>query len=242
MDYRRIMTIYNEGLNDFVHFAETQADYLNEAPKQQFIIYKTKEIKQRIEMEHKREAFVHKSANKLYMLALKEMKRELKLKRKKQRQEILKLGVLAKLHEHTVLPTQQIIDCNNCEHCFMNDCNNRCCEVYNLEFQSDAMRQAFCTCYCTAYKQLIAEDDQQEVEEVVVDNASADEDTQTEEQTPQKTTDDIPTCCKECGAFIDNDDGYFCNKYGKYLNDCDVDNICCCESDDFFDDEEDVEE
>ena len=239
------MTIYNEGLNDFVHFAETQADYLNEVPKQQFITYKTKEIKQRIEMEHKREAFVRKSANKLYALALKEMKRELKLKRKKHRQEMLKFGVLAKLHEHTVLPTEQIIDCNNCEHCFMNDSNNLCCEVYNLEFQSDAMRQAFCTCYCTAYKQIIAtidQDEAEEVKEVVDDNTSDDEDTQDEKQTPQETADDEPTCCRECGAYIDSDDGCFCNKYGKYLNDCDVNSICCCESDDFFDDEENNDE
>lgn len=241
------MKIYNEGLNDFVYFAENQADYLSEAPKQQFIAYKTKEIKQRIELEHKREAFVRKSANKLYSLALKEMKRELNLKRKKHRQEMLKLGVLRRLRGNAILPTEQIIDCKNCEHCFVNDKGNLCCAAYNLEFQSDDLNRQFIECFCTSYSDNSRGN--YETDNVDTENSDevADNNKPTEETTPDsEPTDESdnvePSCCKECKYYLDNDDGCYCTKYDQYLNDCEVDNNCCCEADNFFDDTENEEE
>ncbi len=243
MDYKRIMKIYNEGLNDFVYFAENQADYLSEAPKQQFIAYKTKEIKQRIELEHKREAFVRKSANKLYSLALKEMKRELNLKRKKHRQEMLKLGVLRKLRGNAILPTEQIIDCKNCEHCFVNDKGNLCCAAYNLEFQSDDLNRQFIECFCTSYSDYIPEEtDETENSDEVADNNKPTEETIPDSEPTDEPDNVEPSCCKDCKYYLDNDDGCYCTKYDQYLNDCEVDNNCCCEADDFLDDTEEEEE
>ncbi len=74
MDYNQIKNVYNEALDDFVAFAD-KADYLNEKPKQQFMSFKLKMFNQRLDIVHKREAYIRKAANKLFQASLKEMKR-----------------------------------------------------------------------------------------------------------------------------------------------------------------------
>ncbi len=250
MEYNRIKDIYNEALNELIAFSDS-SDYLAEKPKQQFLDYKLKVLKQRIDIEHKREAFIRKGANKMFQVSLKEMKRELREKVKRRRRELAKLRLLTELRgEKEVTPIENSVNCETCGHCYFDEANcSLCCQVYNLSFISEEMYKQFCKCYCNAYVPYEVSDKNAPNE--AVDEPTADEVTEAEQVSePAETTEEQaespseakpetqekqPYFCKECSSCrIDENGQCYCDKYDVDLDASDADSICCCERDGFF--------
>lgn len=237
MDYNQIKNVYNEALDDFVAFAD-KADYLSEKPKQQFMSFKLKMFNQRIDTVHKREAYIRKAANKLFQASLKEMKRELKEKIKRRRQEFFKLKLLTKLKtENEVAPIENTANCGTCANCHFDEATcSLCCKAYNLSFTSEEMYMQFCKCFCNSY----AADER--VDEYTADEAVETEQVNEETETPSdiaaQPTEEAkqePTCCKECSSCkVDENGQYYCDKYDTDLDASDADSVCCCEQDNFF--------
>lgn len=245
MEYNRLKNMYDEALDEVVAFSD-KADYLAEKPKQQFLDYKLKAFKQRIDTEHKREAFIRKSANKLFKISLKEMKRELNEKAKRRRQELFKLRLLTELRgDNEIAPVENTANCETCEHCYFDETNcSLCCKAYNLTFTSEEMYMQFCKCFCNAYTvyktpetasdepvEQPTTDELTEVEQV----STPGETTEEQAETPSEAKEKEPYFCKECSSCrIDENGQCYCDKYDVDLDASDADSICCCESDGFF--------
>ena len=244
MDYNQIKNVYNEALDDFVAFAD-KADYLNEKPKQQFMSFKLKMFNQRLDIVHKREAYIRKAANKLFQASLKEMKRELKEKTKRRRQEFIKLKLLTKLRTGSdVAPIESTANCETCANCHFDEATcSLCCKAYNLSFTSEEMYMQFCKCFCNSY---VADE---AVDEPTTDETAETEQVNEETETPSDTTTEPtdeaqeqteetkqePTCCKECSyCKVDENEQCYCSKYDVDIDASDADSICYCEQDDFF--------
>ncbi len=241
MDYNQIKNVYNEALDDFVAFAD-KADYLSEKPKQQFMSFKLKMFNQRIDTVHKREAYIRKAANKLFQASLKEMKRELKEKTKRRRQEFFKLKLLTKLKtENEVAPIENTANCGTCANCHFDEATcSLCCKAYNLSFTSEEMYMQFCKCFCNSYAadERVDEhtaDDVTQVEQVSAPAEKTDEQAETPSEAKPETKAAEPRFCKECKSCqVDENGQCYCDKYDVDLDESDADSICCCEQDDFF--------
>lgn len=243
MDYNQIKNVYNEALDDFVAFAD-KADYLNEKPKQQFMSFKLKMFNQRLDIVHKREAYIRKAANKLFQASLKEMKRELKEKTKRRRQEFIKLKLLTKLRTGSdVAPIESTANCETCANCHFDEVTcSLCCKAYNLSFTSEEMYMQFCKCFCNSYAADEAVDEPTTDETAETEQVNEETETPsdmttepTDEAKPTKETKQEPTCCKECTSCkIDENEQCYCSKYDVDLDANDADSICYCEQDDFF--------
>lgn len=232
--------IYLKYCQLYTNHANQYADLLTGSANHDFYSLLQSEYKKDLKETTKRERERLKAMNKLMKLKLRADRRILR-----SRKASVDYDFTALIGERMKAATKEYLSeifnseqTNKCETCanFAKSENGGCgCAAYNLVFNSDELRRQFCTCYCAAYEHYIEEENTDE--EVTTTKDLTEETITTEEPKPAE-----PKCCRECSAFIDNDDGCFCNKYGKYLYDCDIDSICCCESDCFFDDEEDDSE
>lgn len=235
--------IYLKYCQLYTNHANQYADLLTGSANHDFYSLLQSEYKKDLKETTKRERERLRAMNKLMKLKLRADKRILR-----SRKAGVDYDFTALIDERMKAATKEYLaeifnseQSNKCETCsnFAKSENDSCgCVAYNLVFNSDELRKQFCTCFCTAYKQYVEEETSDD-EENMTSEEFTEETIPPDEQKPADNVAVEPKCCRECGSFIDDDDGCFCNKYGKYINDSDVDSICCCECDDFFDDEED---
>lgn len=241
--------IYSQYCKIYINHSLQYADYLSGSANNDLCTLLQSEYKKDLKEVVRRERERLKIMNKFMKMKLRADKRILRC-----RKASVDYDFTALIDERMKTATKEYLaeifnseQANKCETCanFAKLENDACgCAAYNLVFNSDELRKQFCTCYCTAYRLLVDEPDEETTEndKIVADNDDTTEETPppVEQKQDKDAVDDTPMCCKECSAFLDGVDGCYCQKYMKYLDNADVDNVCCCENDDFLDDDDEA--